>query len=118
MLTCSDATAERRLMSASPAAVQQDCVVTLGEDGVSIRMEDPSKGLQSRVFLTAEVCAGAERSAFGQAAACIPVPNDQLCAMRGPRLARIMFENAIAQSVALMEGCQDHINASCLCGPL
>jgi len=30
--------------------------VTLREDGVSIRMEDPSKGLQSRVFLSSEVC--------------------------------------------------------------
>ena len=42
--------------------------MTLREDGVSIRMEDPSKGLQSRVFLTAEVCAVAKRPAVEQAA--------------------------------------------------
>ena len=37
------------------AAVAQDCVVTLGRDGLSFRMEDPSKGLQSKVQLSSEV---------------------------------------------------------------
>ena len=33
--------------------------MTLREDGVSFRMEDPSKGLQSRVFLSSEARANA-----------------------------------------------------------
>ena len=57
--------------------VQQDCVVTLREDGVSIRMENPSKGLQSRVFLTSEVCAVTERPAVCRAADHAVVPEDQ-----------------------------------------
>ena len=35
-------------------AASQDCVVTLGRDGVSFRMEDPSKGLQSKLQLSSE----------------------------------------------------------------
>ena len=40
----------------------QHCVVTLSVDGLSLRMEDDAKGLQSRVYLRSEVCTSSDQN--------------------------------------------------------